>query len=130
MTDADISGQITDGSGDPIPNAEVYLWRGDLAGSGGLVGRVTADSSGNFAFTRHPDATNTQQSWHVAAEDPQGNVQLQSAYGVTASPFPSFPIGAIDWNATGDSETGFNRFAFADNDRRAEDVQALGFNGN
>jgi len=127
MTDADVSGQITDESGDPIPNAEVYLWREDLAGSGGVVDSVTADSNGDFTFTEHPDATNTQQSWHVAAEDPNENVQLQSAYGVTASPCPSFPIGAIDWRATGDSETGFSQFAFADNDRRAESVQALGF---
>jgi hypothetical protein len=130
MTDADVSGQITDGSGDPIPNAEVYLWREDLAGSGGVVATTTADSSGNFAFTEHPDATNTQQSWHVAAEDPNGNVQLQSAYGVTASPFPSFPIRAIGWSATGDSETGFSQFVFAGSGRRAGSVQALGFNGN
>jgi len=127
MTDADVSGQITDESDDPIPNAEVYLWREDLAGSGGVVASVTADSNGDFAFTEHPDATNSTQSWHVAAKDPTGSVQLQSAYGVTASPFPSFPIGAIDWSVTGDSETGFNEFAFADNDRRAESVQALGF---
>ncbi len=126
MTDA-VSGQITDGSDNPVANAEVYLWRGDLAGSGGVVASVTADSSGNFSFTEHPDATNTQQSWHVAAKDPNGDVQLQSAYGVTASPFPSFPIGQIDWSATGDSETGFTQFVFADTDRRAESVQALGF---
>jgi hypothetical protein len=130
MTDADVSGQITDGSDNPIANAEVYLWREDLAGSGGVVASVTADTNGNFAFTEHPDATNSQQSGHVAAEDPNGNVQLQSAYGVTASPFPSFPIERINWDATGDNETGFNQFAFADNNRRADTVQSIGFNGN
>ena len=130
MTDADVSGSITDGSDNPIPNAEVYLWREDLAGSGGVVASVTADSSGEFVFAAHPDATNSQQSWHVAAKDPNGNVQLQSAYGVTASPFPSFPIERINWSESGDNETGFDQFAFADNNRRADTVQSIGFNGN
>jgi len=129
MTDADISGQITDGSDNPIANAEVYLWRGDLAGSGGVVASVTADADGEFSFSEHPDATNSTQSWHVAAEDPNGNVQLQSAYGITASPFPAQPIGELNWDGTGDNETGFNQFAFTDNDRRADTVQSIGFNG-
>jgi len=129
MTDADISGQITDETGSPISNAEVYLWREDLAGSGGVVASVTADSSGNFAFTEHPDATNSTQSWHVAAEDPNGNVQLQSAYGVSASPFPSQPIETINWDATGENETGFSQFAFASNGRRADSVQSIGLEG-
>ncbi len=86
MANTDISGQITDGSGNPIGSAEVYLWREDLADAGGVVASTTADSSGNFAFTAHPDGSGSSESWHVAAEDPNANVQLQSAYGVTASP--------------------------------------------
>jgi len=86
MANSDISGQITDGSGNPIGSAEVYLWREDLAGAGGVVASTTADSSGNFSFTAHPDGSGSSESWHVAAEDPNANVQLQSAYGVTASP--------------------------------------------
>jgi len=86
MANSDISGQITDGSGNPIPSAEVYLWREDLAGAGGVVASTTADSTGNFAFTAHPDGSGSSESWHVAAKDPNANVQLQSAYGVTASP--------------------------------------------
>jgi len=86
MANSDISGQITDGSGNPVGNAEVYLWREDLAGAGGVVASTTADSSGNFSFTAHPDGSGSSESWHVAAKDPNANVQLQSAYGVTASP--------------------------------------------
>jgi len=129
MSNSNISGQITDGFDDPIANAEVYLWREDLAGSSGVVATTTADASGNFSFVEHPDATNSTQSWHVAAKDPNGNVQLQSAYGVTASPFPTQPIERINWGATGDNETGFSQFAFADNDRRADTVQSIGLEG-
>ncbi len=86
MTNSDISGQITDGSGNPIGSAEVYLWREDLAGAGGVVASTTADSSGNFSFTAHPDGSGSSESWHIAAKDPNANVQLRSAYGVTASP--------------------------------------------
>lgn len=85
MANSDVSGQITDGSSNPVPNAKVYLWRKDLAGAGGLVSETTADSSGNFSFTQHPDGTGNTQTWNVAAKDPNGNVQLQSAYDVTAS---------------------------------------------
>jgi protocatechuate 3,4-dioxygenase beta subunit len=129
MADSDISGQITDEAGNPIANAKVLLWREDLAGSGGLVDISIADSNGNFTFEEHPDATNSSQSWHVAAKDPNGNVQLQSAYGVTASPFPTQPIGKINWDGTGENETGFTQFAFADNDRRADTVQSIGLEG-
>lgn len=119
-----------DGSGNPIANAEVYLWREDLAGVGGVVANTTADSNGNFLFAEHPDGTNSQQSWHVAAEDPNGDVQLHSAYGVTASPFPTPGIRKIGWNANGDTETGFSQFVFADTDKRADSVKSLGFGSN
>jgi hypothetical protein len=127
MANSDISGQITDGSGNPVASAGVYLWREDRAGAGGVVAERTADSNGNFEFKRHPDADNTTQSWHVAADDPAQDVQLQSAYAVTAEPFPSFPVGEINWATGGDNETGFTEFEFADNDRQANDVRSIGF---
>ena len=86
MANSDISGQITDKSGTAIEGAKVYLWREDLAGAGGVVISTTADTDGNFTFTSHPDGSGSSESWHVAAKDPNANVQLQSAYGVTASP--------------------------------------------
>jgi len=100
MANSDISGQITDGSGNPIGSAEVYLWREDLAGAGGVVASTTADSSGNFAFTAHPDGSGSSESWHVAAKDPNASVQLQSAYGVTASP-PTSVNSQFDVSITG-----------------------------
>jgi len=101
MANSDISGQITDGSGNPIANAEVYLWREDLAGSGGVVATTTADSTGAYSFIGHPDGTGSSESWHIAAKDPNGGVQLLSAYGVTASLSPTV-IGwatAADWDS-------------------------------
>ncbi len=100
MANSDISGQITDGSDNPIASAEVYLWREDLAGAGGVVASTTADSNGNFSFTAHPDASGTSESWHVAAKDPNTDVQLQSAYGVTANP-PTSVDSQFDISITG-----------------------------
>jgi len=102
MANSDISGQITDASGNPIGSAKVYLWREDLAGAGGVVASTTADSSGNFSFTAHPDGSGSSESWHVAAEDPTASVQLQSAYGVTASP-PTSVNSQFDVSITGTS---------------------------
>jgi len=85
MANTDLSGQILDSSGTAIPNAQVYLWREDLVGARGFVAQTTANSNGEFTFTGHPDGTGTSETWHVAAEDPQGNSQLQSAYGVSAA---------------------------------------------
>jgi|APHM01.1.fsa_nt_gi hypothetical protein len=101
MSNSDIAGQVTDASGNAISNAQVYLWREDLAAAGGVVASTTADSNGTFSFTAHPDGTGSQQSWHVAAKDPSGNVQLQSAYGVTASLPPNARTWetAADWDA-------------------------------
>lgn len=100
MANSDISGQITDGSDNPIASAEVYLWREDLAGAGGVVASTTADSNGNFSFTAHPDGSGSSESWHVAAKDPNANVQLLSAPGVTASPLKT--------NASGFNQLGFS----------------------
>jgi len=102
MANTDLSGQILDSSGTAIPNAQVYLWREDLAGAGGVVAVTTADSSGNFSFTAHPDGSGSSESWHVAAKDPNANVQLQSAYGVTASP-PTSVNSQFDVSITGTS---------------------------
>jgi hypothetical protein len=93
MANTDIQGQITDGSGNPVSNADVYAWREDLVGAGGVVASTTADSNGNFIFNSHPDGSGNSESWHIAAEDPAGNVQLQSAYGVTASLQSGRPAG-------------------------------------
>lgn len=128
MPNSDISGQITDQAGNPLENAGVYLWREDRAGAGGVVDETTADSNGNFEFKRHPDADNTTQSWHIAADGPAGNIQLQSAPGVTAAPFPTLPVSEINWVSNGDSETGFSQFDFADNSRQAKNVEEIGFN--
>jgi hypothetical protein len=92
MANTDIQGQITDVSGNPVANAEVYAWREDLVGSGAVVVSVTADTNGNFIFNSHPDGSGNSESWHIAAEDPAGNVQLQSAYDVTASLRPPVTI--------------------------------------
>jgi len=116
MANSDISGQITDEAGNGITNAEVYLWREDLSGIGGVVATTTADGSGNFSFTEHPDATNSTQSWHVAAKDPNANVQLQSAYGITASP-------------PNTEASGFNELGFTDGDE-FPNVTGIAFGGN
>jgi len=129
MANSDISGQITDGSGNPVSNAEVYLWRGDLAGSGGVVASTTADSNGNYSFTAHPDGTSNSESWHVAAEDPSGNVQLQSAYGVTASPPTSvnsnFQVAIADTNSPITPDNTLNLTANVTNSGTDADTQTV-----
>ncbi len=102
MANSDISGQITDSFGRGMAFAQVYLWREDLAGAGGVVASTTADSNGNFAFTAHPDGSGSSESWHVAAEDPNADDQLLSAYGVTAS-LPTSVNSQFDMSITSTS---------------------------
>jgi hypothetical protein len=89
---ANISGTVTDASGAPLEDAEVYLFREDLAGSGGIVVATTTDSDGNYQFISHPDQTGNVEDWHLgykynASDDKffASNWGVGSALGATSN---------------------------------------------
>jgi hypothetical protein len=101
MPNTTIEGQITDSSGTPIENAEVYLWREDLVDAGGAIVSTTTDATGNYTFGAgsHPDADSNTHTWHVAAKKDGSNRQLQfeSAWGISASiPFSNVIIDGFE----------------------------------
>lgn len=64
MANDDIQGTITDGSGNPVSGATVYLF---TQSSPNTIKTTTTDSNGNYIFTQHPDSDGTTQQWYVTA---------------------------------------------------------------
>lgn len=83
---ADIAGTVTDPSGTPLEDAEVYLFREDLAGSGGIVISTTTGSNGGYRFTSHPDQTSSEESWHLGYKyDISEDAFFSSNWGVESA---------------------------------------------
>lgn len=83
---AELSGTVTDSTGDPVNGATVAVW----PHNGTTVKRVTTASNGQYTVDTHPEGDGSQQEWHIAVrhEDADGT------YNSESKPFVSASLGA------------------------------------